>query len=261
MNTPLHLPQFSRRLLRFTHRNYLVWKQLILPSLVAHIADPVIFLFGFGIGVGALVGNQIGSGNYLQYIAGGVLCYGTMNSTSFEGLYSAFSRMHVQRTWEGVLNTPMTLDDILLGEWLWATIKGIMAGSAILLVLTFLNLTTLLYLPIVILVLALTAVAFSGLALTINALANSYEFFSYYFTLFITPMMMLSGAFFPISVLPVPLQWVSHLLPLTHSIVLARHALIGEFVVTDVIHIIVLVLFAVIGLYSATLLTRRRLLK
>ena len=52
-----------------------------------------------------------------------------MNSASFEALYSAFTRMHVQRTWESILNAPMNLDDILLGEWLWAAIKGLMAVS------------------------------------------------------------------------------------------------------------------------------------
>lgn len=261
MKTFAHPPQFSRRLLRFTHRNYLVWRQLLLPSLVIHLADPVIFLLGFGLGIGALVGSHIETGNYLQYLSAGILCYGTMNSTSFEGLYSAFSRMHVQRTWESVLNTPMTLDDIILGEWLWASIKGLMAGCAILFVLTLINLTNLWYLPIVILVLSLTAVAFSGIALAINALARSYEFFSYYFTLFITPMMMMSGAFFPVSILPLPLQWFSHLLPLTHAVVLARHALAGQFIASDIIHVIVLLVFAIVGLYIATLLTRRRLLK
>lgn len=258
---PLFAPPLpNRRIWRLTRRNFLVWRKLMLSSVVAHLADPVIFLLGFGLGVGALVG-EVGGGSYLQFIAAGMVCYGTMNGASFESLYSAFTRMHVQRTWEGILNAPMTLDDVLLGEWLWAAIKGLMAGAAMLLVLTLLGLAPPLAAPLLLPFLFLASLAFSGLGLMVNAIARSYEFFSYYFTLFITPMMMLSGAFFPVSVLPDALRTLSHLLPLTHIVSIARPLLAGETPTLPLLHIGVLAFYAVAGVYVAAVLTRRRLLK
>ncbi|MDH2915937.1 MAG: hypothetical protein PXX77_03575, partial [Gallionella sp.] len=55
---------------------------------------------------------------------------GIAHSASFEALYSGFARMHEQRTWEAILNTPVTLDDIVLSEVLWAASKSLMAGMA-----------------------------------------------------------------------------------------------------------------------------------
>ena len=260
MKTNWSPPIPNRRMWRLTRRNFLVWRKLMVSSVVTHLADPVIFLLGFGLGVGALVG-EINDGDYLEFIAAGMICYGTMNGASFEALYSAFTRMHVQRTWEGILNAPMTLDDVLLGEWLWAGIKGLMAGSAMLLVLALLGLAQPHAAPLLLPLLFVAALAFSGLALMINAIARSYEFFSYYFTLFITPMMMLSGAFFPTSVLPSPLQLLSSLLPLTHIVAIARPLLDGETPAALPLHLAVLLFYALLGVYIAAILTRRRLLK
>ena len=91
---------------RLVMRNYLVWKKLLASSVAVHLADPVIFMLGFGFGLGALIGDVEGL-SYLQFVAAGMVAYGTMNSASFEALYSAFTRMHVQRTWESILNAPM----------------------------------------------------------------------------------------------------------------------------------------------------------
>ena len=185
----------GRRMWRLVMRNYLVWKKLLASSVAVHLADPVIFMLGFGFGLGALIGDVEGL-SYLQFVAAGMVAYGTMNSASFEALYSAFTRMHVQRTWESILNAPMNLDDILLGEWLWAAIKGLMAGVAMLVVLTVLGLASWPLSFLAIPCIFVAALAFSGIALAVNAAARGYDFFSYYFSLFITPMMMLSGAFF-----------------------------------------------------------------
>ena len=193
----------GRRMWRLVMRNYLVWKKLLASSVAVHLADPVIFMLGFGFGLGALIGDVEGL-SYLQFVAAGMVAYGTMNSASFEALYSAFTRMHVQRTWESILNAPMNLDDILLGEWLWAAIKGLMAGVAMLVVLTVLGLASWPLSFLAIPCIFVAALAFSGIALAVNAAARGYDFFSYYFSLFITPMMMLSGRFFPVYVLPEP---------------------------------------------------------
>ncbi len=70
---------------------------------------------------------------YIAYLAGGTICYSTMVAASFEALYSGFARMHVQRTWEGILNAPVSLEDVVFAEWVWAASKSFLSGTAVLL--------------------------------------------------------------------------------------------------------------------------------
>ncbi len=110
-------------------------------------------------------------------------------------------------------------------------------------------------------VIVLTGLAFAAVGLAMNALAPSYDFFMYYFTLVITPTSLLSGVFFPIEQLPGALQAAAALLPLYHAVALARPLMLGEMPAQIVVHLAVPALYAVAGFYVALVLTRRRLLK
>jgi lipooligosaccharide transport system permease protein len=252
-------PHPTRRLLSVWRRNFLVWRKLAAPSMVGNLAEPLIFLFGMGLGIGAMIG-EVNGVPYLNYIAAGVLAYSAMNSSSFEAMYSAFSRMHVQKTWESILNAPMTLDDVLCGEWLWAASKGMMSSVCILLVLALFGLVESFWSLLLIPLSLFFGLAFAAPALLVNAVSPSYDFFTYYFTLFITPMMMLSGLFFPVEVLPAPLAALADFLPLTHAVALARALMSGAFSIADAFHLLPLAVYAVGGFYGAAVLTRRRLL-
>jgi lipooligosaccharide transport system permease protein len=111
-----------------------------------------------------------------------------------------------------------------------------------------------------VLVVALVGLAFAGLGLAVNALATGYDFFSYYMTLVLTPMMMLSGVFFPVAQLPAAVQAAAQALPLYHGVALARPLLLGEMPQGILLHVAVLLAYAIGGFYLAVVLTRRRLL-
>jgi lipooligosaccharide transport system permease protein len=255
----LHIPILTRRFVPVWRRNFLVWKKLGLASVLGNIADPMIALVAFGYGLGSLLPNVDGV-RYVQYLAAGTICMSTMYAASFEALYSAFSRMHVQRTWDGIMNAPVALDDVLYGELSWAATKAMMSGVAIMLVVTLLGLTqdarALLILPVVL----LAGLAFAAIGLVINALARSYDFFTFYFTLVITPMGFLSGVFFPLAQLPSWLQMIAFALPLTHAVELTRPLLLGAWPSNALVHISVLLAYALIGMVIAATLTRKRLL-
>jgi lipooligosaccharide transport system permease protein len=250
-------PVLSRRLIPVIRRHFLVWQKLALPSLLANVADPLITLVAFGYGLGRLV-PEIAGVPYIVFLAAGSICMSVMMAASFESLYSAFSRMHVQRTWESLLNAPLLLDDVLAAEWLWAAAKGCLSGLAIILVAWGLGVsrepTLLAVLPVV----ALTGLAFAGLGLCFNAVARGYDFFSYYFTLVLTPMTFVSGVFFPVSQLPDWLQSVSAVLPLTAAIALARPLVLGEWPPEVLQPLAILLAYALGGFYLATVLTRKR---
>lgn len=170
--------------------------------------------------------------------------------------------MHVQKTWDAILNAPMTLDDVLFGELIWAASKSLLSGVAILVVIWGLGLQQSFWLSILIIpVIMLTGYCFSGMGLVMNALSPSYDFFMYYFTLVVTPMVLLCGVFFPTEQLPQALQNVAALLPLTHAIDLARPLLLGSIPSKLGLHLGVLLLYGSAAFFIALVLTRRRLLK
>lgn len=254
------LPSPSTRCIAVWQRNFLVWRKLAIPSILGNLADPLIVLFGLGYGLGAALGN-VGGTSYFAFLAGGFLASTTMYAATFESLFSAYSRMHVQKTWEAIVNAPMTLEDVLAGEWIWAATKALAAGACILLIIAAAGHASfplaLLTIPVVVLI----GLAFAALGLSVNALASGYDFFSYYMTLLLTPMMMLSGVFFPVERLPAPVQAVSQALPLYNGVELVRPLLGGEVPPQALAHLSVLLAYALAGMYLATVLTRRRLLK
>lgn len=254
------LPHLSLRALAVWRRNFLVWRKLAIPSLLGNLADPLIYLFGLGYGLSSLL-PQVAGVPYIAFLATGMVCASTMNAASFEALYSSFSRMHVQRTWEAIMNAPVSLDDVLAGEWLWAAAKATLSGAAILLVIALLGYVAsplaLWALPVIF----LTGLAFAALGLIVTALAPSYDFFMYYFTLFITPMMLLCGVFFPQQQLPPVVQAVAAWLPLTHAVALVRPLLTGAAPPGMLLHVTALLAVAVVAFGIALWLTRRRLLK
>jgi lipooligosaccharide transport system permease protein len=256
----LALPAFSLRHLHVWRRNSLVWRKLAVPSMLGNLADPLLYMLGLGYGLGAML-SHVGGVPYVAFLASGIVCSSTMMSASFEAMYSGFSRMHVQKTWDAIINAPVTLDDVVLGEAVWAASKSLLSGTAVLLVAAALGLTQSPLALCVIPVVFITGLAFGSLGLIMTAVSPSYDFFMYYFTLAITPMMLLCGVFFPLAQLPVAVQAVAQVLPLAHAVALVRPLMQGA-VPTDIaLHLAVLFAYAAVGFYLALVLTRRRLLK
>jgi lipooligosaccharide transport system permease protein len=253
-------PQLSLRFVPVWRRNFLVWRKLTIPSILGNLADPLLYMLGFGYGIGALVPQMQGM-SYIAFIAAGTVCSSTMNSATFESMYSSFSRMHVQRTWDAILNTPIDLDDVMVAEVVWSASKATLSGSAVLAVATLLGLTqswlALWIVPLALLV----GLTFASLGLIMTALSPSYDFFMYYFTLVITPMMLVSGVFFPIEQLPPAVQAVAAVLPLTHAVAIARPLMNDAVPAGLFTHLAVLAAYGLIGFQLALALTRRRLLK
>ncbi|MDP3193512.1 ABC transporter permease [Rhodoferax sp.] len=259
--SPWRAPQLSLRWWPVFRRNWLVWKKLAIPSLVGNIAEPLMWLVAFGYGMGALVGQVTVDGvqvPYILFLASGSICMSAMNAASFEALYSAFSRMHVQKTWDGIMNAPVNLDDIVLAEMLWAAFKAIFTVTAILGVMLALGIS---YSPKLLVawpVLLGVGMTFSCVALIFNALAKGYDFFTYYFTLFLTPMMFLSGIFFPLEQLPPVVRAISSWLPLTNAVDLVRPLFMDQWPADWLRPVVVLATYAGLGFWVALALTRKR---
>jgi lipooligosaccharide transport system permease protein len=258
-------PDLSLRWWPVFLRNLLVWRKLALPSLVGNIAEPLMWLVAFGYGMGALVGQvnvttTAGATQvpYLLFLASGSICLSAMNAASFEALYSAFSRMHVQKTWDGIMNAPVSLDSVVLAEMLWAGFKALFTVTAILGVMLALGISHSPKLLAAWPVLLGVGITFSCIALIFNALARSYDFFTYYFTLFLTPMMFLSGVFFPREQLPPLVRMISDWLPLTNAIELVRPMFMDQWPAQPLRNALVLIAYTIGAFWIALALTRKR---
>lgn len=254
-------PQLSMRFWPVFLRNLLVWRKLAIPSLVGNIAEPLMWLVAFGYGMGALVGKVSVDGTqvpYILFLASGSICMSAMNAASFEALYSAFSRMHVQKTWDGIMNAPVGLDDIVLAEMLWAAFKSLFTVTAILGVMLALQISHSPKLLVAWPILLGVGITFSCMALVFNALAKGYDFFTYYFTLFLTPMMFLSGIFFPLEQLPYAVRIVADWLPLSSAVALVRPLFMDQWPPDALRHGLVLIAFTVVSFWVALALTRKR---
>ena len=240
-------------------RNLLVWKKLYGPSLLFNFGEPFLYLLGLGFGLGRFIG-EIDGISYFTFLASGLLASASMNAATYEGMYSVFTRMVPQKTYEAMLATPLEVDDIVTGEMLWCATKALIGSVAILIVAALLGAVSSGWALACIPLFVLIGLAFAGLAIVVSAISPSYDFFSYYQTIALTPMFIFCGVFYPVTTLPEVLQGLVQVLPLTHAIALVRPLVAGLPIDQPVVHIAVLAAYAMVGMYLAIVLVRRRLI-
>jgi lipooligosaccharide transport system permease protein len=245
------------RFIPIWRRHFLAWRKYWLSSLMFSFGEPFIYMVGLGYGLGQLL-PEIGGMTYVMFVASGSLALSAANGATFEGMYSAFSRMFIQRTWDAIINAPMSLSDVMLAEWFFAASKSLLSAITFVAALYAMDVsrewTVLWVLPIAFLI----GLTFGGIALIMTAIAKGYEFFSYWFSLGVLPMSMISGVFFPVAQLPRSLQIVGDLLPLKHAVELVRPLLRGTMPEHWALHGGVLLLYAIASFLAAYLLVRRR---
>lgn len=242
-------------------RNMRVWRKLIGPALLGNIGEPLLYLLALGYGLGSFLGQKIEGLEYVVFLASGMVCASAMNTASFEGMYSAYTRMAVQDTWIGMLMAPLTIRDIIVAEVIWCGTKSTISVLAILLVAAAMGLVADLRAVLVLPLGWLVGATFGAMALVMTAVARNYDFFLYYFTLLVTPMLLLSGVFFPIDGMPAAVQTGAKLLPLYHALALMRPLMIGQIPTDILLHLAVLGIYILIALPIAIRLISRRLLR
>ncbi|MDH5445440.1 MAG: ABC transporter permease [Gammaproteobacteria bacterium] len=253
------LPRIRKNAFAIWHRNLLVWKRLIGPAMVLNFGEPTLYLLGLGFGLGFFIG-EMGDMPYIAFLASGIVASSAMTTASFEGMYSVFTRMVPQRTYEAIMATPTDIDDILAGEMLWCATKSLISAVAILIVAFFLDVVHGWQVIFVIPVVFLIGLCFAGPAIVMSSLASNYDFFNYYFVLVITPMFIVSGVFYPVSTLPELMQTAVQFLPLPHAVALTRPLVTGQELTQPVLHLTVLAVYAVVSYYIAVVMVRKKLL-
>jgi lipooligosaccharide transport system permease protein len=254
-----------RRSSRMVQRSLIVYKH-VWSVIVSGFFEPVFYLLGIGIGLGALV-PDIDGVSYTAFVVPGLLASSCMNGAIADGMFNIFFKLHFQKTYDGILATPMRVPDVAFGEMLWALTRSSLYAAAFLVVVLvmgwmigqplLLSAWAVLAFPGAVLVSA----AFSAMALCITSFLRKVQDFDLVMGLLVMPMFLFSGTFFPLTQFPEPLQWLVRALPLYHAIELLRQLTTGAVNATLALHIIYLALLGVFAFVVAMQRLERTLVK
>jgi lipooligosaccharide transport system permease protein len=217
-----------RHALAVWHRNFAMYRRTWKLNLLPNFFEPLLYLASIGIGVGAYV-QDMGGTSYVAFLAPGLVAVSAMNGASFEVTYNSFVRLNFEKTYESMLTTPVQPDDLLAGEVLWAVTRASIYGGCFFLAVAAVGLApfpgSLWALPVI----PLTGLLFASMGLAFSLRITSMDLFSFYFTLFLTPLFLFSDVFFPLEE-RLSGAWLklAELLPLLHPVRLMRHAFRGE---------------------------------
>ena len=250
-----------RRALKIVRRNALAYKHYWI-AFVSGFFEPVFYLVAVGFGVGQFVGTVDFKGEPLEYaafMAPGMLAASTLNGAIFDGFFSPFFKLNWMKTYDGIVNTPMNIPDIAVGEVFWALIRGTIYGAGFLVVMGALGLILSPWA-----ILALPAVMLSGAALSAGAMVltgvtKEISSLEKVMTLIVFPLFLFSGTFFPVSLYPDLLQPIVKATPLFHSASLLRALTTGRVDAGTLVHVAYLIGMFLVASTVATRLIRNRL--
>ena len=205
----------------FWQRNAAIYRRTYKFNILPNFFEPFLYLLAMGLGLGAYLARIKGV-RYIDFIAPGLIATAAMYGTSFEVTFNAFVKMQFGKIYDAVMATPLSIEDVALGELLWGTSRAVIYGvlfTSIAAMFGVVHSWLALLSPIGI---GLIGLMFSVIGLAFTAVVPLIDYFTYYWTLFITPMFLFSGIFFPLDRLPHWVQVVAWFIPLHQGVNLMR---------------------------------------
>jgi lipooligosaccharide transport system permease protein len=249
---------------RLVQRNLLVYRHGWI-IIVSGFFEPLFYLLGIGFGLGTLIppltmadGRQI---SYQAFVAPGLLAMSTMNGAIAESIFNVFFKLNFSRTYEGILATPLGIQEIAIGELTWSLMRGGMYVIAFLGVMLALGLVLSPWAMLVVPAAILLGAAFSAAGLATTAYLRTVQDFDLPMGLVVMPMFLFSGTFFPVSTYPVPVQWIMEATPLLHGTNLFRGLTTGLLEPRLIWDLAYLVAFCGLCLWVAMRQMERKLIK
>jgi len=224
--------RISWRFLHVWQRNFLVYRRTWLVSFIPPLLEPLFYLLAFGIGMSFLVGYLRYEGteiSYTLFIAPALIAINIMSNAFYENTYASFVRMYYQKTFDAMMATPLTVEEIITGEMIWGATKAVLATAVMMVVISCFGLIRYPDGLLLLWVAFLGGLAFSSMAMIFTAFVPNIELFNLPIFLFITPMFLFGGTFFPLENLPVWAQQFALVLPLTHLVNLCRSCSYGVY--------------------------------
>ena len=246
--------------IRVWQRNMDVYRRFFVNRLITSSLYPLLFLFAMGYGVGGYIGKIEGI-PYIKFIAPGLLCSAVMFAASFATTYGTYIKMRFQKTFGAIISTPVSIDEVIVGEVLWGATRGLIDGMIIYAVTVVFKLPNSLLGLLIIPFSFVFGIVFSLLGVLVTAIISNIEQFDYYFNCFISLMFLFSGTFFPLSRLPQAFQKFSWILPLTHVIKITRPMFLGRIPTHAILEFLWLIVLIIIVFPIVLVLMRKRILE
>jgi len=232
------LPKLTYRVWLVWRRNLEVFRKTLFVNFLPALLEPILYLAAFGLGFGALLGSSTLPGyneSYIQFIAPGLIAIAVMYGSFFECTYASFVRMYFQKTFDAIIATPVSVEEVIAGELLWGATRAAINGTIVLAVVAAVGvfskpLVTTPFAILVPIVAFFGGLMFSSIAMCFTASAKTIDFFNFPTFLFITPMFLVSNTFFPLAVAhSKPLEAVAlAVFPLTHVVDMTRALMSGN---------------------------------
>jgi lipooligosaccharide transport system permease protein len=207
--------------IRLWQRNASIYRRTYKMNILPNFFEPVLYLVAMGLGLGRYL-SSVGGVKYIDYIAPGLVAVAAMFGTSYEVTFNSFVKMEFGHVYEAATATPLSIEDVALGELLWGTTRATIYGVVFLAVASAFGVVHSWLAILAPIAIALVGMMFSVIGLSFCAVIPQIDFFTYYWTGFITPMFLFSGVFFPLSRLPEWLHVFAWFMPLYHSVQLVR---------------------------------------
>jgi len=245
-----------KRAFRVWQRNFTVYTKLYKSSLALNFVEPILYLAALGLGLGAFV-QQINGVPYIQFIAPGIIASSSMFAAIYECTYGTYVRMTYQKTFDAILATPVSIDDLIAGELMWGATKSLLYGTIIIIVISLFGLVDSPLIILVIPVLFITGLIFAEISVIFTALVPGIDSFNYFYTLFMTPMFLFSGIFFPLDNLSPIVSKIAFFTPLYHLVNICRGLASGQLAlcIWDTVWIVAVVVL--LAPYAFRLMRRR----
>jgi len=210
-------------------RNLYSYKRFIVPTFLVSLVEPLFYLITFGVGMGAYMG-AFGGKPYLHFLVPGVLVSAVMMSSSFECLYGTFIKIVHEKVYDSLIATPVSADEAVAGDIAWGSFRGLVSGTLMMAVALAMGVAPASPMRLVLLLVFMVfmGVLFGSLAMIVTSVAPSFDFFSYYTELVVTPMLFFSGVFFPLDRFPGWMKVLAEFLPLTHAVRISRSVFTGQ---------------------------------
>ncbi|MFZ5907417.1 MAG: ABC transporter permease [Nitrospirota bacterium] len=245
-----------KRAFRVWQRHLTVYTKLYKSSIALNFVEPALYLAALGLGLGAFV-REINGVPYIQFIAPGIIASSSMFAAIYECTYATYVRMTFQKTFDAILATPINLNDLVAGELMWGATKSLLYGTIIIMVISVFGLVRSPLIILVIPMLFLTGLIFAQISVMFTAIIPGIDSFNYFYTLFMTPMFLFSGIFFPLDTLPPVVAKIAFFTPLYHLVNICRGLSFGDLscCVWDIVWIAVVVIL--LAPYPFRLMRRR----
>lgn len=215
-----------KRAFRVWQRHLTVYTKLYKTSIALNFVEPALYLIAFGIGLGAFI-KDINGMPYIKFIAPGIIASSSMFAATYECTYGTYVRMTFQKTFDAILATPVNINDLIAGELIWAATKSMFYGTIIIIAISAFGLVDSPLVIAIIPVLFLSGLVFAEVSMLCTAIVPGIDSFNYFYTLFMTPMFLFSGIFFPLDVLPSIVAKIAFFTPLYHLTFICRSLVWG----------------------------------